>query len=129
MVDKRFIWASKWNCVILACLISCIFKIKSKTNWRILAKKSYQNQIRKIISTKCCSSGNVINMWVLNIPITVELPEDLRACQHCLNSYLKCFLFCNKQHSFISKLPTNTPRVFHAETTWKRPFPRCFNVE
>ena len=24
---------------------------------------------------------------------------------------------------------TNTPREFHLETTWKRPFPRCFNVE
>ena len=25
--------------------------------------------------------------------------------------------------------PTNTPRGFHVETTWKRPFPRRFNVE
>ena len=25
--------------------------------------------------------------------------------------------------------PTNTPRVFHVETTWKRTFPRSFNVE
>ena len=25
--------------------------------------------------------------------------------------------------------PTNTPRVFHVETTWKRSFPRRFNVE
>ena len=25
--------------------------------------------------------------------------------------------------------PTNTLSVFHVETTWKRPFPRCFNVE
>ena len=25
--------------------------------------------------------------------------------------------------------PTNAPRVFHVETTWKRPFPRRFNVE
>ena len=24
---------------------------------------------------------------------------------------------------------TNTPRVFHVETMWKRPFPRRFNVE
>ena len=23
----------------------------------------------------------------------------------------------------------NTPRVFHAETTWKRPFPRCFKMD
>ena len=26
-------------------------------------------------------------------------------------------------------LPTNTPLVFHVETTWKGPFPRRFNVE
>ena len=25
--------------------------------------------------------------------------------------------------------PTNTPRVFHVETTWKRPFSCRFNVE
>ena len=25
--------------------------------------------------------------------------------------------------------PTNTPRVFHVETTWKPSFPRRFNVE
>ena len=25
--------------------------------------------------------------------------------------------------------PTNTPRVFHVETTWKRLFLRCFNAE
>ena len=25
--------------------------------------------------------------------------------------------------------PTNTPRVFHVETTWNRSFPRRFNVE
>ena len=26
-------------------------------------------------------------------------------------------------------IPTNTPRVFHVETTWKWSFPRRFNVE
>ena len=25
--------------------------------------------------------------------------------------------------------PTNTPRGFHVEMTWKRPFPRRFNLE
>ena len=25
--------------------------------------------------------------------------------------------------------PTNTPRVFHVETTWKRPIPRRFNMK
>ena len=34
-------------------------------------------------------------------------------------------------HLYISiyYIPTNTPRVFHVETTWKRLFPRRFNVE
>ena len=27
------------------------------------------------------------------------------------------------------RFPTNTPRVFHVETTWKRSFPPRFNVE
>ena len=32
--------------------------------------------------------------------------------------------------SFIlEKLPTNTPRVFLVELTWKRVFPRRFNAE
>ena len=27
------------------------------------------------------------------------------------------------------RIPTNTPRVFHVETTWKWSFPLVFNVE
>ena len=30
---------------------------------------------------------------------------------------------------FGGTYPTNTPRVFHFETTWKRMFSRRFNVE
>ena len=29
----------------------------------------------------------------------------------------------------VLRYPTNTPLVFHVETTWKRPFSRRFNVE
>ena len=29
----------------------------------------------------------------------------------------------------ITDNPTNTPCGFHVEITWKRPFPRRFNVE
>ena len=32
-------------------------------------------------------------------------------------NFLQCFF------------PTNTPRVFHVKTSWKRSFPRPFNVE
>ena len=31
--------------------------------------------------------------------------------------------------SFLTLYPTNTPRGFHVETTWKRRFPRRFNEE
>ena len=31
--------------------------------------------------------------------------------------------------SNVMAIPTNRPRVFHTETTWKLSFPRRFNVE
>ena len=31
--------------------------------------------------------------------------------------------------AFLQMYPTNTPRVFHVETTWRRLFPRRFNVK
>ena len=46
--------------------------------------------------------------------------------------FLTPFFFSNLalSHFLLEKpLPKNTPRVFHVETTWKRPFPRRFNVE
>ena len=33
------------------------------------------------------------------------------------------------KYQFNQIFPTNTPRVFHVETTWKQTFPRRFNVE
>ena len=33
------------------------------------------------------------------------------------------------KHWYMGTFPTNTPCIFHVETTWKRPFPRRFNVE
>ena len=30
---------------------------------------------------------------------------------------------------FYTNNPTNIPRIFHVETTWKRSFPRRFNVD
>ena len=71
-------------------------------------------------------------------------------CLLCLHEKLAIALYpkpeglLNKRSEMISKcrrlnkspsmnfdisLPTNTPRGFHVETTWKRPFPRCFNVQ
>ena len=42
---------------------------------------------------------------------------------HMIHNYLHGLCWCFAMH------PTNTPRVFQVETTWKRPFPRRFNVE
>ena len=43
----------------------------------------------------------------------------------------KCHLLISSNQNIRVKIgyPTNTPRVFHVITTWKRPFPRRFNVE
>ena len=45
---------------------------------------------------------------------------------HVYRDIYKCTV-----HLYISiyYIPTNTPPVFHVETTWKRSFPRRFNVE
>ena len=50
--------------------------------------------------------------------------------------HVMLFLFrmpdASMNHVFFHRLcifPTNTPRVFHVETTWNRTFPRRFNVE
>ena len=38
-------------------------------------------------------------------------------------------IFFLYNYLFVTYYPTNIPRVFHVETTWKRSFPRHFNVE
>ena len=45
---------------------------------------------------------------------------------HVYRDIYKCTV-----HLYISiyYIHTNTPPVFHVETTWKRSFPRRFNVE
>ena len=45
-----------------------------------------------------------------------------------LITYIQLGLLTLRQRGFSCN-PTNTPRVFHVETTWKRPFLRRFNVE
>ena len=41
---------------------------------------------------------------------------------------IKIFAWSFSQLS-IQNIPTNTPRGFHVEMTWKQPFPRRFNVD
>ena len=45
-----------------------------------------------------------------------------------LKDYITDITENSEKHSLHS-LPTNTPRVFHVETTWKRKFLCRFNVE
>ena len=40
-----------------------------------------------------------------------------------------CTILENIEKEERENISTNTPRVFHVETTWKLPFPRRFNVE
>ena len=71
----------------------------------------------------------------------VRAREQTYSCNHNLR-YLKYFkrfctyylhLTCQRRfHNSLqwpSKCPTNTPHVFHLETTWKGLFPRRFNVK
>ena len=53
------------------------------------------------------------------------------------NNYFQKFLLINLpstcsnwlENFSFTHFPTNTPRGFHVETTWKQSFPRRFNVE
>ena len=49
-------------------------------------------------------------------------------CENFKNTYFEENLLL-KPVQISSGLPTNTPRGLHVGTTWKRPFPRRFNVE
>ena len=61
-----------------------------------------------------------------------QLTDSLEPCVKQPQSFLKSqkieIKFNLEIHVFIGN-PTNTPGVFHVETTWKRSFSRCFNVE
>ena len=54
------------------------------------------------------------------------VPTNMHAQQNLLdgNSW-----FEKKTKLILLLYPTNTRRLFHVETTWKKLFPRCFNVE
>ena len=70
----------------------------------------------------------LINGWPLThknyfFPMHLQNRCDLykskfRQVSSCYNNVLKSWIF-----------PANTPCVFHVETTWKRWFPRRFNLE
>ena len=45
---------------------------------------------------------------------------------HMFKQSVKLYTF---HYHILKSNPTNTPRVFHVETTWKQSFQRLFNVE
>ena len=42
--------------------------------------------------------------------------------------FIPCFLLNPIKAGIFESNPRNTPRVFHAETTWERPLARRLNV-
>ena len=77
-------------------------------------------------------------MLLNNYPIPMKFPKLLVVAQReILNGFSLIFQrflirFAMKVYFLnwsLMTYPTNTPRVFHVETTWKRAFPRRFTVE
>ena len=59
---------------------------------------------------------------------------NIRECaqnkfQICVYIYTLLTREVNQNFDGVFSNPTNIPRGFHAETMWKRSFPRRFNVE
>ena len=59
------------------------------------------------------------------------LVTSYRASHSILSTEKSCFKHFGKPKLLLKSIffPTNTPRVFHIEMTWKHSFPRRFNVE
>ena len=70
------------------------------------------------------------NRLVLSCLCLCTPPQLYLCCYIILTSLHLCCIYKPKSIPFISStIPTNTPRRFHVETTWKRPFPCRFNLE
>ena len=73
-----------------------------------------------------------VRFFLQNILIVFNLKWTLGQSN---NFCLKWSFFIIKQNNIHKKIqkftcnPTNTPRAFHVETTWKHSFPRHFNVK
>ena len=66
---------------------------------------------------------------LLSIPLLKKICSgaiDAVNCDQTLKNERKIF---GNVCLLFNEIPTNTPRGFHVETTWKRSFPRRFNVE
>ena len=95
-----------------------------------------------IRSNKVISKDNdiaqTLNFFFFNIATNLEIPEYIYNNSRYenaadpfkeINFEIKLPKHTHYRRSVQRKTPTNTPRVFQVETTWKRPFPRRFNLE
>ena len=81
-----------------------------------------------LIPGHSCASQLISFMYEIYESLDCPTPTNMRS------AFLDaCKVFDKVWHEgLIFKLktyPTNTPRGFHVETTWKRPLPRRFSVE
>ena len=91
--------------------------------------------------------GKEVFLFVLHYPAVLIQTEMERPVMLSICLSLYCYAHLNmfkttkrlkepmivniySKNSFeLLTFPTNTPLGFHVETTWKRPFPRRFNME
>ena len=77
-----------------------------------------------------CGDGNTCLGSISSYVCVCEAPGwklNTSNYKECMEGTISFSLF--SWISFFSKNPTNTSHVFYVETTWKRMFPRHFNVE
>ena len=82
---------------------------------------------------KGARQGDLISVYllILELEILFLLIKENHS-KNGLNIFDHCYLYfayADDTTFFLRDIPINTPRVFHVETTWKRPFLRRFNVE
>ena len=109
-------------------------------SWKeIILKNQESCVINGGITTKCfklnkgARQGDLISVYLLILELEILfllIKENHR--KNGLNIFGHCYLYsayADDTTFFLRDIPINTPRVFHVETTWKRPFLRRFNVE
>ena len=89
--------------------------------------KFYKLFNKNNVKVSCSCMPNMKNIINTHNKKIINPPKDntTRTC-NCIRKH-QCLL--NKKCPTSYVFPTNTPRVFHVEATWKRSFPRRFNVE
>ena len=90
-----------------------------KPSWRV------KRLFKQTLFQSKINIRNVLKTWAKSLSsVIVKLLELLHGCFPNISKNIYIF-----EHPLKSLHPTNTPRVFHVETTWKRSFLRHLNVE